>query len=145
MLTFSNLLKDFLYTLYQKSFDLSSRFHAVTARQIERLVAIVLPSDPALLVWEEDRAQVMKEIEAFRREVQQALTPYARPTRVACKRCYFRMRHAPPMWRDFCLLELVRRQCGAIAFASDVTLWDELATRVRALTPSAEVFTRPTV
>jgi hypothetical protein len=100
---------------------------------IERLAAAALRSDPASLEREEGRTQVTKEIEALRQEVQQTLTPHARPTRVACKRCYFRMAHAPPMWRDFCLLGLVRHQCGAIAFISDITLWQEVETRIRAL------------
>jgi hypothetical protein len=37
------------------------------------------------------------------------------------------------MRRDFCLLGLVRRHCGTIAFASDVTLWDEVDARIRTL------------
>lgn len=45
------------------------------------------------------------------------------------------MAHVPPLWRDFCLLGLVRRQCGAIAFVADVTLWDEVETRVQEVTP----------
>ncbi|MBC8445560.1 MAG: hypothetical protein H8D74_00020 [Chloroflexi bacterium] len=77
---------------------------------IERQVAMILRTDPALLEHEEGQAQVMKEIEAFRQQARQDIAPLARPTRVACKRCYFRMRHAPPMWRDYCLLGLVRRQ-----------------------------------
>ena len=100
---------------------------------IRRLVAMILRTDPALLEHEGGRAQVMKEIEAFRQQAQQDIAPCARPTRVACKRCYFRMVRTPPMWRDFCLLGLVRRQCGTIAFASDVTLWDEVETRIRAI------------
>lgn len=100
---------------------------------IERLVVIAMQSDPALLAQEEHRAQVWKEIEAFRQDAQQAVAPHVKPTRVACKRCYFRVRHTPPMWRDFCLMGLIRRQCGAIAFASDATLWDEMEARVRGL------------
>lgn len=100
---------------------------------IERLTATVLRTDLSLLEREEGRAQVWEKIEALRQQVRQALSPHARPTRVACKRCYFRMKHTPPMWRDFCLLGLVRRRCGAIAFASDVTLWSEVESRVREL------------
>lgn len=107
---------------------------------VERLIAIALQCDPAMLAQEEHRSQVMKEFEAFRQQAQEDIAPLARPTRVACKRCYFRMRHAPPMWRGFCLLGLVRRQAcpeqcrrvGAIAFASDATLWDEVEARIRA-------------
>jgi hypothetical protein len=86
-----------------------------------------------MLAQEEHRAHVMEQIQAFRRCAQQAIAPHARPTRVACKRCYFRVRHQPPMWRDFCLLGLVRRQCGSIAFVSDATLWDEVGARIRTL------------
>ncbi len=100
---------------------------------IRRLVAMILRTDPALLEQEEGRAQVMNEFNAFRQAAQEDIAPHAKPTRVACKRCYFRMVRTPPMWRDFCLLGLVRRQCGAIAFASDVTLWDEVETRIRAI------------
>ncbi len=100
---------------------------------IERLVALILRSNLEMLGHEEGRAQVMDEIEAFRQGAQQDIAPHARPTRVACQRCYLHMAHAPPMWRDFCLLGLVRRQCGAIAFVSDATLWDEARARVRAL------------
>ncbi len=100
---------------------------------IERLIAMISRTDLILLEHGEGRAQVIREIGAFRRQVQQDIAPHIRPTRVACKRCYFRMVRTPPMWRDFCLLGLVRRQCGAIAFASDVTLWDEVETRLRAI------------
>jgi hypothetical protein len=98
---------------------------------IERLVAMILRTDPASLERKEGRAQFMNGVEALRQETRQAIAPHARPTRVACKRCYFRMSPWPPLWRDFCLLGLVRRQCGAIAFASDATLWNEVEARVR--------------
>ena len=101
---------------------------------IQCLVAIVRQGDPAMLAQEEHRAHVMEQIQAFRQWAQQAIAPHARPTCVACKRCYFRVRHQPPMWQDFCLLSLIRRHCGAIAFASEVTtLWDEVDARIRTL------------
>jgi len=74
----------------------------------------------------------MGEVEALRQQVRQAVAPYARPTRVACKRCYFRMAPTPLMWRDFFLRGLARRQCAAIAFPSEATLWDEVKARVEA-------------
>jgi len=86
-----------------------------------------------MLEQEKGQAQVVDDLKALRRQAQHEIAPYARPTRVACKRCYFRMRHTPPVWRDYCLLGLVRRQCGAIAFASDTTFWDQVEARVRAL------------
>jgi len=99
---------------------------------VERLVALLLRSNLQMLEQSDGLAQVVDEIETLRQQARQAVAPYARPTRVACKRCYFRMAPTPPMWRDFCLLGLVRRQCGAIAFPSEATLWDEVKARVEA-------------
>jgi len=64
---------------------------------IERLVASVLRYNLEMLEQEEDRAQIIGDLNTLRRQAQQEIAPYAMPTRVACKRCYFRMRHAPPM------------------------------------------------
>jgi hypothetical protein len=99
---------------------------------VERLVALILQSGPQMLEQRDGLAQVMDEIETLRQQARQAVAPHVRPTRVACKRCYFRMAPVPPMWRSFCLLGLVRRQCGAIAFPSEATLWDEVKDGVEA-------------
>ena len=53
---------------------------------IERWVTFIRLADPGMLEQEEGRDRAMKEIEAFREEARQAVTPYAKPTRVACKR-----------------------------------------------------------
>lgn len=97
----------------------------------ERLVSMALKVVPLLHDHQAAMALVAEDMVALRQQVRETVAPLAQPTRVRCKECYFRMSPYPLRWREYCLLGLVRRECGSVAFTSESTLWMGVESRLR--------------